>query len=276
MSAATAPPPVAPTSSIAGIGRVFEHRFLSYRRTFRASLFSSFLTPLLFLTAMGVGLGGYVDSSTQDALGGVPYLAFLAPGLLVATAMQAGSFESTFPIMGGLVWNRTFHAMYATPLTSRDVALGNLLWIAARLTLISTVFTAIIILFGAALSPLVVFAIPVAVLTGLAFGAPIAAFSATQRTPDRFAAIFRFVITPLFIFSGTFFPVEGLPPFLQPLAWLTPLYHGVVLARGLSLGTFGTNPTIELALVHLLVLIGFVAVGTFAAIKTVDAKLVRG
>jgi lipooligosaccharide transport system permease protein len=276
MSAGTAPPPVAQTSSIAGIGRVFEHRFLSYRRTFRASLFSSFLTPLLFLTAMGVGLGGYVDSSTPDALGGVSYLAFLAPGLLVATAMQAGSFESTFPIMGGLVWNRTFHAMYATPLTSRDVALGNLLWIAARLTLISTVFTAIIILFGAALSPLVVFAIPVAVLTGLAFGAPIAAFSATQRTPDRFAAIFRFGITPLFIFSGTFFPVEGLPPFLQPLAWLTPLYHGVVLARGLSLGTFGTNPTIELALVHLLVLIGFVAVGTFAAIKTVDAKLVRG
>jgi lipooligosaccharide transport system permease protein len=276
MSAGTATPPVTSTSSIAGIGRVFEHRFLSYRRTFRASIFSSFLTPLLFLTAMGVGLGGYVDASTQDALGGVPYLAFLAPGLLVATAMQAGSFESTFPIMGGLVWNRTFHAMYATPLTSRDIALGNLLWIAARLTLISTVFTAIIVLFGAALSPLVVFAIPVAVLTGLAFGAPIAAFSATQRTPDRFAAIFRFLITPLFIFSGTFFPVEGLPPFLQPLAWLTPLYHGVVLARGLSLGTFGTNPTIELALVHLATLIGFVAVGTFAAIKTVDAKLVRG
>jgi len=276
MSAGTATPPVTSTSSIAGIGRVFEHRFLSYKRTFRASIFSSFLTPLLFLTAMGVGLGGYVDASTQGALGGVPYLAFLAPGLLVATAMQAGSFESTFPIMGGLVWNRTFHAMYATPLSSRDIALGNLLWIAARLTLISTVFTGVIIVFGAALSPLVVFAIPVAVLTGLAFGAPIAAFSATQRTPDRFAAIFRFVITPLFIFSGTFFPVEGLPPFLQPLAWLTPLYHGVVLARGLSLGTFGTNPTIEVALVHLAILLGFVAVGTFAAIRTVDAKLVRG
>jgi lipooligosaccharide transport system permease protein len=276
MTVGTAPPPVASTSSITGVGRVFEHRFLSYKRTFRASIFSSFLTPLLFLTAMGVGLGGYVDASTQGALGGVPYLAFLAPGLLVATAMQAGSFESTFPIMGGLVWNRTFHAMYATPLTSRDIALGNLLWIAARLTLISTVFTAVIILFGAALSPLVVLAIPVAVLTGLAFGAPIAAFSATQRTPDRFAAIFRFVITPLFIFSGTFFPVEGLPPFLQPLAWLTPLYHGVVLARGLSLGTFGTSPTIEVALVHLAILIGFVAVGTFAAIRTVDAKLVRG
>jgi len=259
MSAGTAPPPVAQTSSIAGIGRVFEHRFLSYRRTFRASLFSSFLTPLLFLTAMGVGLGGYVDSSTPDALGGVPYLAFLAPGLLVATAMQAGSFESTFPIMGGLVWNRTFHAMYATPLTSRDVALGNLLWIAARLTLISTVFTAIIILFGAALSPLVVFAIPVAVLTGLAFGAPIAAFSATQRTPDRFAAIFRFGITPLFLFSGTFFPIDQLPEAIRWIAWVFPLWHGVALARGASLGTLAEEPLISVA--HLVILTAFAVVG---------------
>jgi lipooligosaccharide transport system permease protein len=274
MTTGAAAPASPPASSVGGIGRVFEHRFLSYKRTFRASIFSSFLTPLLFLTAMGVGLGTYVD--TQGALGGVPYIAFLAPGLLVATAMQAGSFESTFPIMGGLVWNRTFHAMYATPLRSRDIALGNLLWIAARLLMISTVFTAVIVLFGAALSPLVVFAIPVAVLTGLAFAAPIAAFSATQRTPDRFAAIFRFVITPLFIFSGTFFPVEGLPPLLRPLAWLTPLYHGGVLARGLSLGTIGTNPTPELAFVHLAILLGFILVGTYAAIRTVDAKLVRG
>ena len=109
---------------------------------------------------MGVGLGTYVDSGTTDALGGVPYIAFLAPGLLVATAMQAGSFESTFPIMGGLVWARTFHAMFATPLTSADIALGNLLWIAARLLMVSTIFTVVIVLFGAALSPLVVFAIP--------------------------------------------------------------------------------------------------------------------
>jgi lipooligosaccharide transport system permease protein len=129
--------------------------------------------------------------------------------------------------MGGLVWNRTFHAMYATPITSRDVALGNLAWIGARLVLIASVFTVVIVAFGAARSPLVVLGIPVSVLTGLAFAAPIAAFAATQRTPDRFAAIFRFIVTPLFIFSGTFFPIEGLPEVIRPLAWLTPLYHGV-------------------------------------------------
>ena len=274
MSAATAPPPVAQTSSIAGIGRVFEHRFLSYRRTFRASLFSSFLTPLLFLTAMGVGLGGYVDSSTQDALGGVPYLAFLAPGLLVATAMQAGSFESTFPIMGGLVWNRTFHAMYATPIGPHDIVLGNVVWMAIRLTMIAAIFTVVMAVFGAVASPLILLAIPAAVLTGLAFATPITAFSATQRTPEKFNVLFRFGITPLFLFSGTFFPISNLPPLLQPIAWLSPLWHGVELTRGLALGTIVEAPLI--ALVHVAVLVTITGLGLAWAYRTVEARLVRG
>jgi lipooligosaccharide transport system permease protein len=140
--------------------------------------------------------------------------------------------------------------------------------------LVAAIFTLIMVLFGAALSPLVVLAIPVAALTGVAFAAPIMAFSATQRTPDRFNALFRFGITPLFLFSGTFYPVESLPTFLQPLAWITPLWHGVALCRGLSLGIIGEDPV--MAVVHLAVLLGFVAVGTFAAIRTVNAKLLRG
>ena len=82
----------------------------------------------MFLAAMGLGLGGYVDRSTDAVLGGVPYLAFLAPGLLVATCMQAAAFEATFPIMAGLVWSRVYHAMFATPISPRDIALGNILW----------------------------------------------------------------------------------------------------------------------------------------------------
>ena len=215
---------LAPTPAYSGIGRVFEHRLVLYLKTFRASIFSSFLTPILFLTAMGLGLGAYVDAN--QALGGVSYLAFLAPGLLVATCMQTAAFEATFPIMAGLVWSRVYHAMYATPIRGSDIALGNLAWMGARLLLVASIFTVVIVLFGAATSPLVVLAIPVAVLTGLAFAAPIAAFAATQRTPEKFAAIFRFGITPLFLFSGTFYPVESLPAIVQPLAWLTPLYHG--------------------------------------------------
>ena len=261
---------------LAGIGRVFEHRFVIYRRTFRASLFSSFLTPVMFLAAMGVGLGGYVDQSGDAVLGGVSYLAFLAPGLLVATCMQAAAFEATFPIMAGLVWSRVYHAMFATPITPRDIALGNILWFWARLLLIASVFTVVIVIFGAATSPLILAAIPVAALTGLAFATPIAAFAATQRTPERFAAMFRFGIMPLFLFSGTFYPIESLPAFVQPLAWLTPLYHGVVLARGLSLGTIGEAPTLEMAVVHLAILVAFVVVGALLTVRTVSAKLLRG
>jgi len=258
----------------ATMGRVFEHRWLQYRRTFRASIFTSFLSPVLFLTAMGLGLGSYVSPSAIADIGGVSYLVFLAPGLLAATAMQSASFEATFPIMGGLIWTRTFHAMYATPISPRDIALGNLIWIGARLTLISAVFTGVIVLFGAATSPLVLLAIPAAVLTGLAFAAPIAAFAATQKTPERFAAIFRFGITPLFLFSGTFFPLESLPEVVRPLAWITPLYHGSSLTRGLSLGTLLDDPL--LAIVHVLILVACVAVGAWVMSRTIERRLVRG
>jgi lipooligosaccharide transport system permease protein len=223
---------------------------------------------------MGLGLGSYVDAGGGEALGGVSYLAFLAPGLLAATAMQTAAFEATFPIIGGLVWSRVFHAMYATPIRPSDIALGNLAWISFRVLLVSAVFTLVVVLFGAASSPLIVLAIPVAVLTGMAFAGPIAAFSATQRTMEKFNAVFRFGITPLFLFSGTFFPVESLPLFLQPVAWLTPLYHGVALSRGLSLGTAGEDPL--LMVVHLAVLVGFIVVGAWATTRTVARKLVRG
>jgi lipooligosaccharide transport system permease protein len=255
---------------------VLEHMAVGYRRTFRASLFSSFLSPVLFLTAMGLGVGSYVNqsNSASQALGGLTYLQFLAPGLLAATAMQAASFEATFPIMSGLVWQRTFHAMYATPITPRDIVLGTVTWITIRLLTITAIFTAVIVLFGAAASPLIVLAIPAAVLTGLAFATPIVAFAATQRTPDKFNYLFRFGVTPLFLFSGTFFPISNLPAFLQPIAWLSPLWHGVELTRGLALGTIAQEPL--LALVHVAVLVALVAIGLDLAFRTVERRLVRG
>jgi lipooligosaccharide transport system permease protein len=259
---------------VAGLAPVLEHRALTYRRTFRASVFTSFLTPLLFLTAMGIGLGGYVDRSGGAALGGLTYLQFLGPGLLAATVMQSAAFEATFPIIGGLNWQRTFHAMYATPLSPRDIALGNLAWMAIRLAMIASVFTLILVVLGAAHSPLVVLGIPVAVLTGMAFAAPIAAFSATQRTPNRFNVIFRFGITPLFLFSGTFFPIESLPAALQTIAWVSPLWHGVDLTRGIVLGTIGQHPEVMLA--HVVVLATIVIVAMWATVRMIERRLVRG
>jgi lipooligosaccharide transport system permease protein len=189
--------------------------------------------------------------------------------------MQTASFEAMFPIMGGLQWNRTFHAMYATPIRPRDIALGNLVWIAFRLLLVGTSFGLVIAAFGAARNPVaLLLAVPVAVLTGLAFAAPIAAYSATQRRPDGFASLFRFGITPLFLFSGTFFPIAALPEFLQPIAWLSPLWHGVDLSRAILLGTVADAPLVAVA--HLLVLATLIALGTLGMFRTVAARLERG
>jgi lipooligosaccharide transport system permease protein len=270
---ATAPvPPLAPTWST--MSRVIEHRLLQYRRTFRASLFSSFGIPVLFLAAMGLGLGGYVDQNPDPSLAGLTYLQFLAPGLLAATVMQSGSFEAAFPILGGLQWNKIFHAMFATPIRALDVALGNIVWIALRMTLISVVFAIVIVAFGASRSPLIILAIPAAVLTGLAFATPIMAFTATQRTPDKFASLFRFGITPLFLFSGTFYPIESLPEIIRPIAWLSPLWHGVDLCRALMLGTIERDPV--LALIHVVVLATIAGLGAAAASRTIASRLVKG
>jgi lipooligosaccharide transport system permease protein len=254
--------------------RVFEHRALQYRRTFRSSIFASFISPVMFLTAMGIGLGGFVDTTTTPGLSGLTYIEFLAPGLLAASAMQVASFEATFPIMGGLTWTRIFHAMYAGPIGPRAIAVGNLAWIAFRLTLVSAVFAVVMVLFGAARSPLVVLAIPAAVLTGMAFAGPIAAFATTQRTMEKFSAVFRFGITPLFLFSGTFFPIQGLPGPIQWIAWLSPLYHGVELTRGLALGTAFDTPLLALAHAAVLVVLGIG--GVVLAAAYVERRLVRG
>jgi lipooligosaccharide transport system permease protein len=253
------------------IGRAFEHQFLLYRRTWRGSIFNSFLSPILFLLAMGVGLGGYVDRTGGGALGQVSYLAFLAPGLLAATVMQTAAFEATFPVMGGFVWTKRYHAMHATPLQPREIALGQIAWTATRISLVGAIFVLVMVPFGAVRSPLAILAIPAATLTGLAFATPIAAYAATQKTMTTFNYIFRFGITPLFLFSGTFFPIEQLPAVIQPLAWVTPLYHGVALCRSLALGTIGADPVA--ALVHLAVLAVFIVGGLVAFLVAFDRRL---
>ncbi len=250
--------------------RAYEHMFMLYRRTWRGSLFNSFLSPVLFLLAMGVGLGTFIDDRGATALG-VPYIQFLAPGLLASTVMQTAAFESTFPVIGGMVWNRRYHAMHATPLRPADIALGQLGWIATRVTIVATIFVVVMVAFGAAASPLVVLAIPVATLTGMAFSAPIAAFAATQDEMTKFNAVFRFGITPLFLFSGTFFPISQLPDSVEWVAWLTPLFHGVQLTRALALGG-DVNPLV--LLVHALVLVVLATAGTLIAFRTFRKRLI--
>lgn len=252
---------------------VYEHQWLLYVRTWRGSIFGNFAQPVLFLVAMGMGLGSFVDRGGATSLGGVPYLQFLAPALLVSTVMQGSVFEATFPVMAGFHWTRRYHAMYATPLTPYVIAFGQLAWIVTRATLVGAIFALVIVLFGAAATPGILLVIPVGALTGLAFAAPIAAFMSTQRDTSAFNSIWRFGITPLFLFSGTFFPISQLPDFLQPLAWILPLWHGVDLARALALGTVLDNPLLHAA--HLAILVTACVGGVLATFVMFRRRLER-
>ncbi len=249
--------------------RKLEHSLLIYRRVWRGTIFGTIVAPILFLTAMGVALGSLVPTTT--AFGGVPYIVFLAPGLMAAQAMQTGTQESSWPLIAGFKWNKTFEAMIGTPQGVRDIVLGHMYWLIVRVGIVTGVFLIVAFFFGAITSPTAVFAWPAAILTGLAFAMPMAAWTATQSNEKSFAVIFRFIITPLFLFSGTFFPIEQLPPFFQTLAWFTPLYHGVALTRALAIG-HPLDPL--LLLVHASVLIGMVVAGTAIALRTFRRRLV--
>ncbi len=249
--------------------RKLEHSLFVYRRVWRGTLFGTIVAPVLFLTAMGVALGSLVP--TMTTFGGVPYIVFLAPGLVAAQAMQTGTQESSWPLMAGFRWNKTYEAMIGTPQGVRDIVLGHLYWLIVRIGIVTGVFLIVAFLFGAITSPTAILAWPAAILTGVAFGMPMAAWTATRRTEQSFSIIFRFIITPLFLFSGTFFPIEQLPPFFQNLAWFTPLFHGVALTRALAIGT-PTDPLIML--LHAAVLIAMVVAGVLFALRTFRARLV--
>jgi len=251
--------------------RAFGFWLTQYRRVWRGTAISTIVEPLGFLAAMGLGLGLLVDQGPGAAnLDGVSYLKFIAPGLLAASAMQMTSFESTYPVMGAIKWNRQYHAMLATPLRVVDVLAGHLLFIVLRLLITTSVFLAIMVAFGAISSPWAVLCIPVGIATGFAYAPAIFAFSATRENDSGFAMLFRFGIVPMFLFSGTFFPVSRLPQWLQPAAWVTPLWHGVELARSLCLGDAGFVTSIG----HVLYLVAWAAGGTIVARWTFTRRLV--
>jgi lipooligosaccharide transport system permease protein len=206
-----------------------------YKRTWRSSLFTSFLIPVLYLTSLGVALGSLIDKHSHG-VGGVDYVAFLAPGLLAATCMQIGTNDTMWPVMGAIKWMRTYLAMLAAPLDVFDVLLGHLAWVATRIAIVVAIYLSVMAAFGTVHSFWGICALPAGVLTGLAFGVPMAAFSATQDKDTAFITLYRFVVVPLFLFSGTFFPISQLPHALQYLAYVTPLFHGVALCRDLTLG----------------------------------------
>lgn len=248
--------------------RVVEAGARRYRHTWRASVISSFLNPVLLLVAMGVGLGSLVDD--RGGPGGLPYLTWLAPGLLAAAAMQTAAGESAYPVMAGIKWIKTYDAALATPITVGDLVAGHLGWVTIRVTQVSVVFALVISLFGVTgIGQALLAAVP-AVLTGVAFAGPVTAYTARLEDETGLSSLFRFGIVPLFLFSGTFFPISQLPEVVQPLAYATPLWHGVELARGIALGI----PTTFSPLVHLAYLAAVGAAGSVLATRLLRRRMV--
>ncbi len=255
---------------IAGAARVVEHNAVVFKRQWRGSMTVSFFTPLFFLASMGVGLGGLVNRGS-GGVGGVPYIDFLAPGLLAATTMQIAASECTYPILGKIQWDHIYDAMLATPLAVRDLLFGEVAWVTLRLLLVASIFWVVMAVFGVAHTPESLLAIPAATLGGLAFATPLIAFTATQKNDSVMGTVFRLVITPLFLFGGAFFPISRLPVALQAVAWATPLSHGVALSRGLVLGSLVPNE----AALHVVVLVVYVIAGVVVARPLLIRRLVK-
>jgi lipooligosaccharide transport system permease protein len=249
-------------------GRVWHRNWLVYRRLWHRSLAFGFLQPVLFLTAMGIGLGALMPQN-ESAFGGFDYITWLGPGLLAAMAMQTATFESTYPIMNKIMWGRNYEAMLSTPLQIRNIVWGELAWSAFRIGTLATVFFIVLLAFRIPQSPLALLAIPFTILIGLAFSSCLIAFTATQKNDVGFSAVFRFIINPLFLFSGTFFPLTNMPEPLQFVAALTPLFHGVQLVRGSMLGTLEPL-TAVVSLTYLLVMFG---IGAFLAERNLTRRM---
>lgn len=242
------------------------------KRTWRGSVISSFLMPFLYLTAMGVGLGSFVDTQKGEAaLGGVTYLAFIAPGLLATTAMMTAVGESTYPIMGGFKWHRVYYSMAATPLDAVDIVLAQLAFIAFRIAITCAVFLGVVAAYGALHDwPGAIAALVVVVLIGLAHAAPIVGLSSRLKSESGFSLIFRLGLMPMFLFSGAFFPIAKLGAFAW-LAYLTPIYHGVDLTRQLTLGHVHAWS----ALGHLAYLLAWLVFGWFYSVQGFVKRLAQ-
>ncbi|WP_457966239.1 ABC transporter permease [Arthrobacter sp. D1-29] len=214
--------------------------------------------PVAYLFAMGVGLATLVEAESE-AFGGVSYLAFIAPALLVSAAVVTAANEFTFPVMAGFKWRRTYYGPHASPLTPEQIAAGHIIAVTLRFLVQSAIYFGAVALFGASPSGWGWVSVVVATVAGLSFGLPLMAYSASlKEDKGQFALVMRFIVMPLFLFSGTFFPLDTLPLAVRWIGWISPIWHGTELGR---VFTYGYQEPPLLTAVHVVVLLALAVLG---------------
>jgi len=259
-------------SPLTGALRQYDYWLTVYKRTWKGSIITSFASPLFYVLAMGVLLGGFVHVSPDQLEGATSYLAFIVPGLIAAQSMQTAVFETTYPVMGALKWHKSFYAQLATPLESRDLTNAFLLFTLFRVGATTGVYFVVMAPFGVFESwwgPIAAWFSTM--LVGMAFAVWTFAFSAHVRSEASFGLIFRLGLIPLFLFSGSFFPVSNLGPVGEFVAKITPLWNGVNLTRMFCLDTVDWST----AAVNALYLVVVLVVGWYVALRTLARRVAQ-
>lgn len=267
MTSRSLPARVVPAPVVAGggAGRIIERNLLVYRRAW-IIVFSGLFEPIFYLFAIGVGIGELVGDVVGPGGVAVSYTAFVAPAMLAAAAMNGAIYESTFNIFFKLKYGKIYEGVLSTPMQPLDLAVGEIAWSLGRGALYAAAFLVVMTVLGLVESPLGILALPAAILIGFAFAACGMAATTFMNSWQDFDLI-NMVTLPLFLFSATFYPMDVYPPALQAIARFSPLYHGVDLMRGLTLGAFDWS-----MLGHVGVLVGMGLVGIAIASRRV-AKL---
>jgi lipooligosaccharide transport system permease protein len=216
--------------------RVWQREVDVYKRIYKSTILGGLADPVIYLLAMGLGLGAYVSLAGTSAEG-LRYIEFLAPGLVASSAMMAATYEVSWNSFMRIHTDRVYAAMLATPAEAEDIVVGELLWAATRALIYAGVMMVVLLAFGLVRSPLALLAPPVAALGGLLFAALGLSYTAVVKHMDQLVFWFTLFVTPMFLVSGVFFPLEGFPAWVQALAWLLPLHHLVEVLRALVLGT---------------------------------------
>ena len=237
---------------------IVERNAYVYRRTWLV-LVSGFFEPLFYLLSVGLGVGAIVRTIGGPNGEPIPYALFVAPALLAASSMNGAIYESTFNVFAKINFEKTYDAILATPVGVGDIALGEITWALIRGGLYTIGFLGVMVVMGFVVSPWLVLALPAAALIGFAFSAAAMAATTFMKTWQDFDKI-QLILLPLFLFSGTFYPVDAYPPALRAFVEVTPLYQGVALVRSLTLGDIGPHLIGNVVYLVVMGLIGLVIV----------------